>query len=242
MTIKKILRTTSRFFGYEITRYQKPAVSPLLSLNIDLLIDIGANTGQSAIQARHEGYTNEILSFEPLLEAHEALCKNSDEDSRWSVFKRCGLGSQTLMANINVAGNSGSSSMLDMLPRHVNAAPESQYSSTQEVEVLTLDSIFKEISAGHKNIFLKIDTQGYEHEVLAGSMNSLNQIKAVQLELSTTPLYSTQYLYDYFFDFFKKNNYLLWGLTPGFSDPQTGELLQFDALFVRPDRRSNPLI
>lgn len=235
MRLKKIFRATSRFFGYEITRYQKPPISPLISLNIDLLIDIGANTGQSAIQARHEGYTKQILSFEPLFDAHELLCKNSEKDEKWSVFKRCAIGSQPSISSINVAGNSGSSSMLDMLPRHVNAAPESQYSSTQEIEVITLDSIFSEVSKGHKNIFLKIDTQGYEHEVLAGSFNSLHKIKAVQLELSTTPLYSAQYLYDYFFDFFKMNNYLLWGLTPGFSDPKTGELLQFDALFVRPD-------
>lgn len=234
--MKKILRATSRFFGYDITRYQKQAISPLISLNIDLLIDIGANTGQSAIQARHDGYTKKIISFEPLLEAHESLCINSEKDSSWSVFRRCAVGSKASISYINVAGNSGSSSMLDMLPRHINAAPESQYSSIQEIEVITLDSIFDEVSTGYKNIFLKIDTQGYEHEVLAGSVNSLNRIKAVQLELSTTPLYSSQYLYDYFFDFFvKKNNYSLWALTPGFSDPQTGELLQFDALFVRPD-------
>lgn len=235
MALKKILRATSRYFGFEISRYQEPQISPLLSLNIDLLIDIGANTGQSAIQARHEGYTKQILSFEPLLNAYESLCKNSEKDSKWSVFKRCAIGSQPSISLINVAGNSGSSSILDMLPRHINAAPESQYCSTQEIEIITLDSIFDEISKGHKSIFLKIDTQGYEHEVLAGSINSLNKIKAVQLELSTTPLYSAQHLYDYFFDFFKINNYLLWGLIPGFSDPETGELLQFDALFVRPD-------
>lgn len=233
MPLKKILRSTSRFFGYEITRYQKPPISPLLSLNIDLLLDIGANTGQSAIQARHEGYVGKILSFEPLLEAHSALCKNAVNDEMWSIFKRCAIGNKSSISSINVAGNSGSSSMLDMLPRHISAAPESQYSSKQEVEVITLDSIFNEISKGHKNIFLKIDTQGYEHEVLAGAVNSLKRIEAVQLELSTTPLYSSQYLYEYFFEFFRKNEYSLWGLMPGFCDPNTGELLQFDALFVK---------
>jgi len=235
MPFKKIFRATSRLFGYEITRHQRPPISPLLSLNIDLLIDIGANTGQSAIQARHEGYTKQILSFEPLLDAYELLCKNSKEDSKWAIYKRCALGSQPTTSCINVAGNSGSSSMLDMLPRHINAAPESRYFSTQEIEVITLDSIFDKISQGYKDIFLKIDTQGYEHEVLAGSINCLHKIKAIQLELSTTPLYSSQYLYDYFFDFFKKNNYLLWDLVPGFKDPESGELLQFDALFVRSD-------
>lgn len=231
MPLKKIFRATSRLFGYEITRYQKPPISPLLSLNIDLLIDIGANIGQSGIQARHEGYIGKILSFEPLLEAHSALCKNSVNDEMWSIFKRCAIGSESSASSINVAGNSGSSSMLDMLPRHISAAPESQYSSKQEVEVITLDSIFDEISKGHKNIFLKIDTQGYEHEVLAGATKSINKIMAIQLELSTTPLYKSQYLYEYFFEFFQKNQYSLWGLTPGFADPKTGELLQFDALF-----------
>jgi FkbM family methyltransferase len=151
----------------------------------------------------------------------------------WSIFKRCAVGSQPLTTFINVAGNSGSSSMLDMLPRHINAAPDSRYSSKQEIEVITLDSVFDEISKGHKNIFLKIDTQGYEHEVLAGAVKSLKKIEAVQLELSTAPLYTSQYLYEYFFEFFRNNDYSLWGLMPGFCDPNTGELLQFDALFVK---------
>jgi len=233
MPLKKIFRATSRFFGYEITRYQKPPISPLLSLNIDLLIDIGANTGQSAIQARHEGYTKQILSFEPLQDTHIALCKSAERDNRWTIFRRCAIGSQSKITSINVARNSGSSSMLDMLPRHIDAAPDSQYSSKQEVEVIRLDSVFEEISKDHKNIFLKIDTQGYEHEVLAGAVKSLKKIKAVQLELSTTHLYSSQYLYEYFFEFFRSNDYSLWGLMPGFCDPNTGELLQFDALFVK---------
>lgn len=237
MAIKKLLRSTSRFFGYEISRYQKPAISPLLSLDIDLLIDIGANTGQSGIQARHEGYKKQILSFEPLADAHEILRKNAMLDDKWVIFRRCAIGSKAAITTINVAGNSGSSSMLDMLPRHLSAAPESLYSSKQDIEVITLDSVFKEISKGHQNIFLKIDTQGYEHEVLTGAAESLGKIKAVQLELSTTPLYSSQYLYDYFFGFFKSNGYALWGLTPGFSDPKSGELLQFDALFVRQETR-----
>jgi FkbM family methyltransferase len=233
MALKKILRATSRFFGYEITRYQKPPISPLLSLKIDLLIDIGANTGQSAIQARYDGYVGKILSFEPLLEAHNALCNKSVNDEMWTIFRRCAIGSKTSKSFINVARNSGSSSMLDMLPRHINAAPESKYSTKQQVEVITLDSIFEKISKGHKNIFLKIDTQGYEHEVLCGATNSINKIKAIQLELSTTPLYESQYLYEYFFQFFQRNQYYLYDLAPGFRDPETGELLQFDATFVK---------
>ena len=39
---------------------------------------------------------------------------------------------------------------------------------------------------------LKIDTQGYEWEVLQGSKKSLRKINAIQLELSFEDLYQDQ--------------------------------------------------
>ena len=39
---------------------------------------------------------------------------------------------------------------------------------------------------------LKIDTQGYEWEVLQGSKKSLGKIKAIQVELSFEDLYQNQ--------------------------------------------------
>jgi hypothetical protein len=96
-----------------------------------------------------------------------------------------------------------------------------------------LDSVVNQYRRNNEKTFLKIDTQGFEKEVLNGLSLNLENILAIQLELSITPLYENQELYEYFFSFFKKNNFRLWNLIPGFFNPQTGELLQFDAIFVK---------
>ena len=93
--------------------------------------------------------------------------------------------------------------------------------------------MFESYRKNNEKVFLKIDTQGFEREVLGGLSKNLRNIFAVQLELSIVPLYDNQELYKYFFSFFEENGFILWSLIPGFGNPTTGQLLQFDAIFVR---------
>ena len=64
-------------------------------------------------------------------------------------------------------------------------------------------------------------------------MNKENASK-VWLLIQDAGLYlHKQELYNYFFSFFEKNGFTLWSLTPIFRKDETGELLQFDAVFIR---------
>lgn len=89
---------------------------------------------------------------------------------------------------INIAGNSYSSSILKMLPSHVEASPESEYIGHEVIEVKTIDSIFPFLRNKGRNFYLKIDTQGFEERVINGAADSLQFIKLVQLEMSLIPL------------------------------------------------------
>ena len=56
----------------------------------------------------------------------------------------------------------------------------------------TLDSVMAELRARHDlsgGIYLKIDTQGYDLEVIRGATESLPHIAAVQTELASQRLY-----------------------------------------------------
>ncbi|MFX8373787.1 FkbM family methyltransferase, partial [Acinetobacter baumannii] len=86
--------------------------------------------------------------------------------------------------DINISGNSYSSSILPMLPAHLSAAPESLYIGKAKTKVITLDSVFDEYRVNKEKVFLKIDTQGFEAEVLSGLSRNLRNITAVQLEMS----------------------------------------------------------
>ena len=68
---------------------------------------------------------------------------------------------------------------------------------------------------------------------MIGAEKSLALIKSIQIELSTVQLYENQKLFRYFFESLEKEGFDLWGLKPGFSNPVSGQLLQFDRLFHR---------
>ena len=196
MTIKHELRKLLWKAGYDLTRFDAAshylARRKLLfrSLAIDTVLDVGANAGQYARQLRGDlGYQGRILSFEPLESAFALLERRTARDAKWKAFKLA-LGENNSADEINVAGNSVSSSLLDMLPSHERSAPESRYVSRQPVQVRTLDSMYDDVCAPTDNVYLKIDTQGFESKVLKGAERWLGRIRAVQMEMSLVPLYS----------------------------------------------------
>ena len=223
------LQRLSTFINEEKNKH---GIKIIKNLEIDCLFDVGANTGQYATLVRSLGYQGQIFSFEPLSSAHKILKEKSIHDNFWTVYDRCGIGNQNKVETINISGNSYSSSFLDMLEKHKKAAPDSEYLGQEEVNIYTLDNIFSNLKNGYKRIFLKIDTQGYEMNVLKGVEKNIHKIYAVQLELSMSPLYNNSHLYQDFFDYFIKRDFECWNLQSGFRDPETGRLLQFDGLFV----------
>lgn len=231
-TLKRVIKKSFHALGLDISRARAPLPSPLQHHGIDPVLDVGANIGQFASLTREAGYRGRIVSFEPLPDAYSQLSAKASTDPLWTVHPRCAVGAAPGSTTINIAKNSYSSSILPMLEAHSNAAPESIYIGQIDTDVVTLDSIIDSYRHEGNRIFLKIDTQGFEAEVLKGARNSLPGITAVQLELSIVPLYDGQELYPYFFDFFASHGFTLWSIIPGFANQKTGQHLQFDAVFV----------
>ncbi len=233
--------------GYEIVaagefdRLQKQQYISFMSENrnrlfrhyaIDLLLDVGANVGQYAIDMRKSGYGGRIVSFEPLTAAFKQLEAVAKGDDRWQL-RNAAVGAECGTSTINIAGNSCSSSLLQMLPRHVNAAPESAYTGSESVTVETIDSVFDGLKGSASHIFLKIDTQGFEYQVLQGARESLRNIIGIQAEGSLVPLYQGEMLFEPLVAHMSRVGYKLKFMEPGFCDPATGEMLQVDGLFFR---------
>ena len=144
MSIRHELRNLLWGIGFDFSRFT-PLSHPLArrkqildSYEIDTVLDIGANLGQFAQLIRVDiGYANRIISFEPLSSAFELLKSNAERNSNWDVFI-IALGNIEEKCRLNIAGNSFSSSLLEMLPAHVESAPESQYIGKEVVEVKRL--------------------------------------------------------------------------------------------------------
>lgn len=225
-----------RQMGFDLRRHVPVAaatVRRMASHNVNLVLDVGANSGQFGKSLYDAGYEGRIVSFEPLSVAHKKLLKVSQSYPAWEVAERVAIGSEDGEIDIHVSDNSVSSSVLNMLDAHVNAAPKSAYVGSERVLLHRLDSIVGEYIREDSVTFLKIDTQGYEDRVLKGSDSLLNEIVGVQLELSLVPLYADQRLYDELIGQMRDRGFSLWGIEPGFSDSVSGRTLQIDATFFR---------
>ena len=228
-----------KVFGLEVRRINNiplPAAQVVASLrkfDIDLVLDVGANKGQFASEIRQSGYAGRIVSFEPLSQAHAGLLQSSAGDSLWKACPRCALGDYVGEVEINIAGNSQSSSILPMLETHRSAAPASAYQGKEVVPITTLDAIADQYLNGAHAPFLKIDTQGFEWQVLDGARSTLPHIKGILVELSLVPLYEGQHLWREIIDRLEAEGFTLWGFKPGFTNLASGRSLQVDGFFYR---------
>ena len=209
-------------------------MSVLESLGIDQVIDVGANEGQYARGLRACGYEGRLVSFEPVRTAYDVAAKYAAADPLWNI-ENIALGSASGSLTINIAANDAqSSSLLPMLARHEVAAPHATYIDTQTVQIRRLDDVLPAAYLGSTRAFLKIDTQGFEREVLAGAPDLLaGPVVGLQIELTLVPLYEGGPLYLDIINLLLNEGFRLAQVIPGFSDPKTGEMLQFDGVFIR---------
>ena len=198
-----------------------------------VVLDVGANTGQYAALLRDVGFRGKIVSFEALPDVHAVLENASARDGAWIVAPCAALGRKAGTLEINRAGNSVSSSLLPMLATHVDAAPDSAYVGTQTVRVERLDVLAEQLVAGSGNLMLKIDTQGYEREVLEGATRLMPRITALQVEISLVSLYEGAPTLTQIVSHLESCGYQIFSLVPGFRDARTGRLLQMDGFFIR---------
>ena len=235
-----LIKKFMHFFKLEIRRFD-PSISDSaqfirqLDFNgVNLVLDVGANIGQFGRKnLRDAGYRGRIVSFEPLSTAWNTLSAEASRDSLWNIAPRMAIGDKNGDVRINVAQNSVSSSILDMLPNHRQFAPQSAYIAVESVPIKRLDEIVPQYLLPDSRIFLKIDTQGFEDFVLQGAQGILDRVVGIQLELSIIPLYEGQQLFDEMILRMKQAGFELWGISIAFVDMDSGRTLQVDATFFR---------
>jgi FkbM family methyltransferase len=237
--IRQLLKYVLRRGGFELRRYSvqnschAQLILALEHLGIHLVLDVGANAGQYGSLLRGHGYRGRIVSFEPLASAYAKLGEVAKSDTTWWVAPRMALGASEGEVDLNISANSQSSSILAMLPLHEEGAPGSGVIGRERVLLSRLDRVAASFLRGSENVLLKIDTQGYEEQVLAGAHGILNRICAIQTEMSFVPLYAGQPLFDEMRQLLDKLGYELFALFPGYVHEVTGQTLQVDGLFVR---------
>lgn len=203
----------------------------MASEGIDLVVDVGANVGQYGMRLRANRYTGRIVSFEPYGQAFAQLRRTASRDPAWDVH-RVALSDAEGELELNVSGNSFSSSLLPLTDRHLESAPGSAFVASEVVPTARLDAMWSEV-VGAARAWLKLDVQGFELHVLRGAGDRLGEARAVQVELSLEPLYEGAPDWRAVVDWLTGRGFALVGVEPGFDDPTSGRMLQFDAVFVK---------
>src|SRR5262245_943650 len=112
----KLLRWI-RETGFSVRRVASDPdlVSMIRSRQVDLVVDVGANTGQFALKLRQLGYSGRILSFEPVKSVFERLAVNAANDHNWDVLNLA-VGDEVKEGSIHVSKMTLFSSMLQLTP------------------------------------------------------------------------------------------------------------------------------
>lgn len=228
-TFRRINNYRKKYFGSFLLQNR---IKLLNHFDIQTIFDVGANTGQFAYNTRKFGYRNAIISFEPLTSACRILSAFAKNDPNWKIVNTA-IGDFDGEIEINISANSLSSSLLEMMPQHLSSEPGSAYCGREKVKINRLDTIVNLYTDNLSKTFIKIDTQGFEKNVLEGAERSLMEIKGLQIELSMVELYQGETLIHEMLLMIKSLGFTCCSLEPGFYDKKTGQLLQVDGIFFR---------
>lgn len=231
--MKAFVRGVVRKLGYDLSRKTPGLVDFLQHRGVRTVIDVGANEGQFGLWLRARGYAGRIVSFEPVCGAFEILKARAARDANWQVH-HLALGAESGHATINVSGYSEFSSLQEVTPAATRFDPRSAAVRQEQITVSRLDDLFLE---DLPHALLKIDTQGFEKQVLDGAARSLSSLCAIQLELPIVHFYKDSWRIGEALEFMREKGFVLSQIQPvNFSSHDPVSLVEVDALFRRYDK------
>ena len=172
----------------------------LISKEINFSIDIGANVGKYTKLLLAET-SSEVIAFEPLPKAFEELKEiEKNFSSRLNVYN-IGIGNKNSNLELNYSTEKSElASFIEDLDKL--SFIDSKNNKKIIVEVMALDSFFKKYEQTYKEKeidLLKIDTEGFELEVLNGASETLinKKPKFIQIEFNWHQLFREQTIYKF---------------------------------------------
>ena len=238
----KNIRHAVASYGYDLTPQWRLESQPLARhlrkvfdhYQIDCVLDVGANKGQYRDFLREEvRYAGRIISFEPVKKYVDLLKSRAEEDASWTIVDHA-LGRDEATAEINVTKSPGLNSFLE--PRHdaVEGFWDKETIVKESVVIKRLDDVFSGLQTrfGFQKPYVKLDTQGFDLEVVAGGMQALSSASGLQTEASIKPIYTSMPNYRQTIETMEGLGFQLSGMFPVTHDDAL-RLIEFDCVMVR---------
>jgi FkbM family methyltransferase len=168
-----------RFFKYKLgiekrmsELREKYFIDDIIFNENDLVIDIGSNIGELPVSIRLLGNKIRVIAIEPDPIEFACLKLNLNEND---IVLCCFLGANIINAYAKFNNKTGDTHVI------TTDHDANQNSHHALVKVFTLDELFKSNQLGIIKL-MKIETEGYEPEVLSGSQELLRQTKYVTID------------------------------------------------------------
>lgn len=210
----------------------------LKRFRIDCVIDVGANEGQFVARIREQGFKGSIFSFEPVTLAFNKLSDVMAKDKKW-IGKKLAMGAAQGKAEINVSQHTSFSSILETTEFAKENWDSARTVAKESIDVSTLDLQLLEGTFGScKSVLLKIDTQGYDLEVMKGAGDLIKKCVVIYCEVSFRAVYLGSPSYDQVFEFFAEKGFFPAAIYP---ITRTSDLAlnEVDVFFVRRSENKN---
>jgi len=201
--------------------------------DVNLVVDVGANTGQYGERLRRAGYTGRIVSFEPVPDAFAELERTAAADPAWSAYPYA-LGREDGTTTINVVPGTLSSVLA---PTRFGAKRYTRLRDPVEHEVplRRLEGLLDELLAGTETPrpYLKLDTQGFDLEVFAGLGERAGDFVGMQAEVALMKIYEGMPRLPEALAVYESAGFEVTALYPVSRQSQTARVLEFDCVLVR---------
>ncbi len=204
-------------------------IKHLKNSKISTVFDVGANVGQYAQMLRRFGYKGKIISFEPLEKEKNILDVNMVLDKQFESYNYA-IGKKNTFGKINYALNSVSSSILKSHPRHIKYNKGTISKERKKIVIKNLKNFKKKIEKN--KTLLKLDTQGYEYEILSSAQSLIKNFKIIQLESSFRKVYYSEKSWLKSLELLQKNRFFIIDIFYGIRNSNS-ELMQCDLILKR---------
>lgn len=209
------------------------------------LIDIGANKGQTIDWALNLFDKAEIYSFEPTSELFLEIRAKYERFSAVHI-------SNLAMSNYNgttkfyTSSYSMTNSLLKpkmdiykkLIDKAVFEKMNNQFEET--VDVMKFDDWYAQNLKDMKIDILKIDTQGNDHNVLFGAVNSLNNISVIIIEIEYLEFYEGAIPFYKIIEFLMEHGFIVYSIFDNTRN-SNGHLIESNFIFVKDDYFKNTL-
>ncbi len=171
---------------YEGT-YERPLINLLRKISVvDSFVDVGANIGVTIWNGMQKSAPNSTyVAIEPSDQCQMGLELTTQNIEKPGRILKVALGqesAQKLMHGLNNPEQSGGASLL---------ALDGLKGERKIIQVRTLDELIREGEIPKPIFLLKIDTEGYEEKVLAGSKDLISRCEIRVFILEVSPSFSS---------------------------------------------------